>query len=234
MSLAKALAHRLGRAYCRELCRREYENQRFLGTNERPIEFRFVFEQLTRLNPTTVLDVGTGTTALPHLMRNCGFMVTAIDNVRDYWPDGMVNRHYHVIDDDITESRLDTKFDFITCISVLEHIANHRAAMRSMLSLLKPGGHLAATFPYTERRYVDNVYKLAGAGYGQDAPYICQVYSRAQVDSWCEANGATLACQEYWQCFTGELWTFGEPVRPHRQVSRDQLHQLSCVLLRTG
>jgi hypothetical protein len=28
----------------------------------------------------------------------CGFVVTAIDNVRDYWDHGMVNRHWTVLD----------------------------------------------------------------------------------------------------------------------------------------
>ncbi len=234
MKVAKILAHRLGRAYCRELCRREFEHQQFVRVSERPIEYRFVFEHLTRLNATTVLDVGTGTTALPQLIRNCGFVVTAIDNIRDYWPDGMFNRHYHIIDDDVTDPRLGKKFDVITCISVLEHIANHDDAMRSMLALLNPGGHLIVTFPYNERRYVDNVYQLPGAGYGQDAPYICQVYSRAQVEGWLRASGATVVQQEYWRFFTGDLWTFGELVRPPHQVSADTPHQLSCLLLRAA
>jgi SAM-dependent methyltransferase len=231
MKAINAVVHRFGRAYTRELCRREFEAQQFVRINERPIEFRFVFEQLTRLNPKTVLDVGTGTTALPHLMRNCGYVVTAADNVRDYWPAGMFNRHYHVIDDDITTSRLDQRFDVVTCVSVLEHIANHDAAMHSMLSLLTPGGHLIVTFPYSESTYVDNVYKRPGAGYGWDNPYICQVYSRAQLDRWTAENDASIVAQEYWQCFEGELWTFGTPVQPPRRVDKADRHQLSCVLI---
>jgi SAM-dependent methyltransferase len=230
-NVAKTLAHRLGRAYCREVCRREYNNQQFVRVSERPIEYRFVFEQLTQLNAVSVLDVGTGTTALPQLIRTCGFLTTAIDNIQDYWPEGMFNRHYHIINDDITDTRLGKTFDVITCISVLEHIANHDAAMRSMVALLNPGGHLIVTFPYNERRYVDNVYRLPGAGYGQDAPYICQVYSRDQVTGWLTASGATLVHQEYWRFFTGELWTFGEPLRPPREVSVDQPHHLSCLVL---
>lgn len=232
MKLAKSLLHAIGRTYCKEICRREYESQRVGRISERPIEFRFVFEQLTNLNATTVLDVGTGTTAIPHLLSQCGFFVTAIDNVRDYWPTGMFNRHFHVIDDDITQPRLDQRFDLITCISVLEHIPNHDAAIRSMFGLLNPGGHLVLTFPYNEGKYVDNVYKLPGAGYGQNAPYICQVYSRAQVDGWLKENHATVVQQEYWQCFTGEFWTFGESLHPPRRVEKDERHQLTCLLMR--
>ena len=86
--------------YLKWICRREFESQIFSRFNERPIEFSFVFRKLGEIYPKTILDVGTGTTALPHLMRNCGYLVTATDNVRDYWSSGMLNRHYHVIDDD--------------------------------------------------------------------------------------------------------------------------------------
>jgi trans-aconitate methyltransferase len=117
--------------------------------------------------PETVLDVGTGTNALPSLIRTCGPVVTAIDNVTDYWPDGMVNRHFHVRDEDATR-KISGKYDLVTCVSVLQHIQAHDDAIRRMLEALKPGAHLALTFPYNERRYIDNVYQLPGAGYGQD------------------------------------------------------------------
>jgi SAM-dependent methyltransferase len=228
----KSLVHKFGRWYCEGVCKREFQAQDFRRVNERPIEFRFVFEQLTRLQPTTVLDVGSGTTALPHLMRNCGFLVTATDNVSDYWPKGMFNRHYYVINDDITNSRLTEEFDVITCISVLEHIARSGEAVQSMFRLLKPGGHLVLTFPYNEHEYVEDVYKLPGAGYGWDNPYICQVYSRRQIEGWKDANGAVGVEQEYWQCFSGRLWTFGQQVRPPRRVSKEDSHQLTCLLFR--
>ena len=230
----KPLVNRIGMSYVSLLCRREYATQRFTGINERPIELSFLFRQLTRLWPQTVLDVGTGVTALPHLMRTCGFMVTAIDNVRDYWPSGMVNRHYHVINDDITAPRLRETFDFISCISVLEHIRAHDAAVRSMLSLLNPGGHLLLTFPYHEERYVENVYLLPGAGVTDIPPFITQVFSRREVDGWLRANGGTLCEQEYWRFFEGEFWTFGNRVTPPRQVGRDEPHQVSCLLIRKG
>lgn len=227
------LVHKLGRWYVREVCRREYSGRAARQVNERPVEYRFALEHLSRLTPSTVLDVGTGTTALPHLLSNCGFAVTAIDNIRDYWAGGdVINRHYHVIDDDIINTKLAEKFDFVTCISVLEHIPDHPAAVGSMFSLLNPGGYLALTFPYNEERYVENVYKMPESGYGRDEPYVCQVYSRAQVDDWLARNGGTLVAQEYWQMFTGELWTFGERLRPPVQVDREGPHHLSCLLLR--
>lgn len=126
--LAKKIVKNLLNGYPKWICRQEFESQSFKRFNERPIEFSFVFRKLGEIYPRTILDVGTGTTALPHLMRNCGCLVTAIDNIRDYWSSGMLNRHYHVIDDNITKTRLSSTFNLITCISVLEHIQKPESA----------------------------------------------------------------------------------------------------------
>ena len=60
----------------------EYKKQTFFGFNERPLEYSFVFKYISKLCPTNILDVGTGITALPQLMRKCGPFVIAIDNSR--------------------------------------------------------------------------------------------------------------------------------------------------------
>jgi 2-polyprenyl-3-methyl-5-hydroxy-6-metoxy-1,4-benzoquinol methylase len=216
------------------LCRREFQSQKFRRFNERPIEFSFVFRKIGEIYPQTILDVGTGTTALPHLMRNCGCMVTAIDNVRDYWPSGMLNRHYHVIDDDIVATRLTDTFDMITCISVLEHIQKSADAVRNMISLLKPKGYLVMSFPYSERSYVEDVYQLPGSSYGKGAPYVTQSYSRSQLTQWLENSNARIVEQEYWQFWEGEHWTVGEQLIPPKNVTSDEKHQLTCVLIQKG
>jgi len=227
----KALIHKFGRWYCSEVCRREFVSQSFRRMNERPIEFSFVFRQLLKTCPKTVLDVGTGETALPDLMRNCGFLVTATDNVKDYWPAGMFNRHYYVINDDITDTLIEERFDFITCVSVLEHIEAYDSAVRNMFKLLRVKGHLALTFPYNETRYVPDVYKLPGAGRGQNAPYICQVFSKNEIERWLDHNKGRIIEQVYWQCYEGEFWTFGRQVLPACEVTRDDRHQFTCVLI---
>jgi len=50
----------------RWVCRREFKRQTFIRFNERPVEFGFVFRKLAQIYPRKVLDIGTGTTALPH------------------------------------------------------------------------------------------------------------------------------------------------------------------------
>lgn len=234
LRIAKNLTKFLGRLYIERINTEEFANQSFGRFNERPVEFGFVFRKLAELYPRTVLDVGTGTTALPSLIRNCGCLVTATDNVRDYWPSGMTNRHYCVIDDDITATKLTGNFDLVTCVSVLEHITEPDAAVKNMISLLNPGGHLILTFPYSETTYVRNVYELPGSSYGRGLPYITQSYSRLDLDRWLASSGAKISDQEYWQCWSGNHWTVGEQVIPPRKVSIRDRHQLTCVLIERG
>ena len=148
MNPFKVLARQAGNWYIRRVCSAESDSQNFAHHNERPIEYRFALECLARVRPRTVLDVGTGTTSWPHLLRNCGFVVTAIDNVRDYWDRQMVNRHWTVLDVDITKVKeFHGPFDAVTCISVVEHIVDHENAVRNMLRVLAPGGLLIITTP---------------------------------------------------------------------------------------
>lgn len=213
------------------ICRFEFKRQTFKRFNERPVELGFVFRQLSRLYPKKILDVGTGASALPQLMRKCGCLVTAIDNIRDYWSSGMSNRHYYVINDDINKTHLQDKFDLITCISVLEHIKDFDAAVRNMFSLLKPSGHLIMTFPYSEGSYVRNVYELPGSSYGQNASYITQSFSRAEMDKWLQKNHGVIIEQEYWKFWDGNNWTVGNQIIPPLRVTSKEKHQLTCVLI---
>jgi len=227
----RAAISRIGIIYVRLLCAREYKRQIYTGTNERPIEVSFLFRELVELWPKKILDVGTGMTALPHLMRNCGFLVTATDNIRDYWPAGMINRHYHVINDDITKTVISETFDAVTCISVLEHISAHAKAMKSMYKLLKPGGRLILTCPYNETRYVPNVYKLLESSVREDYPFVTQAFSRRELDGWLSDSPFKLLKQEYWQFFEGEFWTCGARLPKPVQVGGDSRHQLCCMVL---
>jgi len=209
----------------------EYLQPVFGEPNERPVEYRFVFEQIATFYPKKILDVGTGLTALPHLMANCGCNVTATDNVKDYWPDGLSNRHYHVIDDDIADTKLTEKFNMITCVSTLEHIDKADQAVKNMFTLLNPGGILVLTFPYNEVRGVPNVYELPNSVVKKVPKFKTRAYSRADLNRWENENGARIVNQEYWQFFSGDYWTVGEKILPPKKVSQTDRHQISCVTL---
>jgi 2-polyprenyl-3-methyl-5-hydroxy-6-metoxy-1,4-benzoquinol methylase len=231
MSL-RSVIHRAALGYVQWLCKQEFRQQTFERLNERSVEYAFVFRQVARYQPHSILDVGAGATALPHLLRTCGAVVTAIDNVRDFWPSGMVNRHWYVLDDDIRASRLEQRFDLITCVSVLEHIPEHERAVVAMLGLLAPGGHLLLTAPYNERGYCPNVYDLPGSEVSGRVrpPYATQAFSRHELDGWLAA-GARLVEQEHWCFYDGEYWTVGARMPVPRQVETQDRHQIGCLLL---
>lgn len=233
LKLSKAMLNTAGAAWMRRALQRQSASASFRRHNERAIEYSFVFRHVARLCPKTILDVGTGTTALPALLRTCGPVVAASDNVRDYWPAGMFNPHFHVIDDDIRNSQLPPGYDMITCISVLEHIVEHQQAMKEMFRLLSPGGHLLLTCPYTHDQYIENVYALPGArAEYQDEPYICRSYSAPELTQWLSESSATIVEQEFWKIETGQFHALGNWLHPAQQVSQNQSHQLTCLLLR--
>jgi len=217
--------------YCKFTNKIEYKLQKYSKFNERVIEYKFVFDALVDIYPKSLLDVGTGASSIPHLLSKCGINVTAIDNIHDYWSIGMFNRHFHVINSDITKEELNKKFDAITCISVLEHIENFNDAITTMINYLKKKGHLILTFPYNEKRYIENVYDLDEASYGKDVQFICHVFSRNEIDNWLNLNNCRIIKQEYWQIFTGDYWTFGKPNYPPRIVDKNEKHHLTCILL---
>jgi 2-polyprenyl-3-methyl-5-hydroxy-6-metoxy-1,4-benzoquinol methylase len=161
-------------------------------------------------------------------MRNCGFVVTAIDNVHDYWDSEMVNRHWTVLDVDITNpQQFQGSFDAVTCISVIEHIVDHENAVRNMLRVLAPGGMLIITTPYNHHEHSPNVYKRPDALYGQDAPYICRSHSAKEIEQW-QQLGARLKRREMWRLFSGPVWATGDRVAWEQVQSEDAPHQLGC------
>lgn len=232
MNPVRSAIHAAGRWYVKRLCQTEADHQVFSNHNERSLEYGFALQALSRSRPKSVLDVGTGTTAWPHILRNCGFLVQAIDNVRDYWPKGMLNRHWKVLDVDITNiGTFEGKFEAITCISVLEHIQEHNVAMRNMFGLLEPGGSLILTCPYNHHSYSANVYERSDALYGQDAPYVCQSYSKEELSGWLDL-GFECEKRELWRLFSGSVWATGKRTDWSHAESESEPHQLGMFVLR--
>jgi 2-polyprenyl-3-methyl-5-hydroxy-6-metoxy-1,4-benzoquinol methylase len=202
------------------------------GPNERPLEYAFALDSLSLSGYQDVLDVGPGRGAWPSVISNCGYHVTAIDEMRGYWSGGIVNHHFYVKRDDVLAPKVNAKFGIITCLSTLEHIPNHTRAVVSMAKLLKPQGILILSFPYNEQRYVPDIKLLAGAGYGRNARYITQVFSRTEVNGWIRETGLELLQQRYYRVYTGDLWRFGKRLWPQEEVSVNQPHHLSGIVFR--
>jgi hypothetical protein len=223
-NVAKKVLRRAGDRYVHELVKREYSRQAMDAVNERPIEYSFVFECIARCRPESALDVGTGDSSLPSLIRHCGPTVDAIDYTDGYWGGYLNNRHWYVQRHNIATESLEKRYGLVTCISVIEHIPEASSAVHNMLGVLSQTGSLIITCPYTEHRYIDDVYPLIGVR----NRYICRSYSRREVDEWV-ISGFQIAEQQYWQLFSGEFWRSGERLSVYKRTGPDQPHQLTCL-----
>lgn len=214
----------------------EYINPAFKIKNERPIEYAFALKWIAKIYPENVLDVGTGKTAWPHIVANCGIKTTAIDQIDKYWGEKFDNRHYYVVDDDILNPKINKKFDLITCISVLEHIPEYDLAIKNMISLLNSKGILVLTFPYNEKKYIHNAYELATSSYGgpeyaKKINYIGQCFSRNEINQWLTNNSCILLEEELYEVFDGMYWSEGKKLKIPRKVTKKENHNLMCIAI---
>lgn len=192
--------------------------------NERTVEYSFVFRMLSKSKAKNALDVGTGRTALPALIGACGIPVRSIEASRETIKK---NPYLKPTYDNILKPRTKPGFDFITCISVLEHIVDYSLAVKNMVGLLNTGGLLVMSFPYKADEYVQNAYRLPGAGYGS-RKHLCQQFSAETVEKFC-GYGLDVVESERWQIFTGKYWTQGERLRVPASSVMDQPHHLLCI-----
>ena len=221
----------IGKKYLHPILNHEYKKRTISIINERPIEYGYSFRHLLKYCNGRILDIGSGKSSWPHILYTCGYTIKAIDKIDGHW-DRYFNRHYKIICDDITKPNLKEKFQFITCLSVLEHIPEHGLAMTNMHNLLNHHGYLILTFPYNESEYHENIYKHPHASYGNNCNFITQIFSRIEINEWLQATSFKIINQEYYQVFTGKLWTFGERIKPSVKVDITDLHHLTCLLLK--
>lgn len=220
----------IGKKYLNPILSLEQKKRPFPVINERPVEYGFSFKHLQNLCTGKVLDIGPGKSSWPHILSTCGYDVKAIDKIDGYWS-SYFNRHYKIINDDITNTKLKETFQFATCLSVLEHIPDHKSAMINIHKLLDKNGYLLLSFPYNEKEYHEDIYQHPKAGYGKDTNYITQVYSRKEINKWLNDTSFKIIDQEYYKVFTGEFWAFGERTTPCLKVENTDLHHLTCILL---
>lgn len=127
-----------------------------LDINERIVEVPFVFKNLPQVNKAKILDVGCCETIMPIQLSSLGYKVTGID-IRPY---DLSHPNFSFVQEDICETKLlPNQFDLIICISAIEHIgldtiygrsnkkSSDKKAIKSMFSLLKPGGKILLTMP---------------------------------------------------------------------------------------
>ena len=201
--------------------------------NERSIEYSFVLENLSKNGTSSVLDVGSGTNSFAATLSHCGYNVTASDLMGSYWR-SFQNRHINVLQNDITNSNCESKsFDAVTCISTLEHIPDYQSAVREMSRIVKDGGLLIVTFPYSCDEFCENVYALDTADDVSKAfRYIARSFCDEQIGGWCREFGLEITDKKHIQGWEGKYWRSGARIRFPLEVENKSKANSICIALK--
>lgn len=136
----------------RQRFRMLYWAYRITGWHIRHKEWDFVLEYLPPLGKwqsVSVLDVGCSRNLFCHEIVARGYRLTGIDieNPSFKYPARYIK---HDIREEL-ENLFGDKYDFVTCISVFEHIeTGQQDALWNMIDCLKIGGRLLLTIPSHE------------------------------------------------------------------------------------
>jgi SAM-dependent methyltransferase len=126
------------------------------------------------------------------------------------------NGYYEVADiSDINslKSLVHYQFDAIICVNVLEHIPEHEKAIKNMLTLLKPGGHLLLFVPAFKHLYND-LDKLAGH---------IRRYKKKDIYPLIEQNKNTIKVNEYFNPVGAFGWWLNK-FKKHERINSDNVN----------
>jgi SAM-dependent methyltransferase len=184
----------------------------------RLMEYQLALDQLGPLDGCRVLDIGSPKLATVVVARNARCELHSTD-IRDYFipstaqflrSTGLghrLGRDLHLETQDARRlSYADGSFDRVFSISVLEHIPDDgdARAMREIARVLRPGGLVTLTVPFSDRGHRDeyvngDVYERAGTGV---PTFYQRYYDRASLfERLIEPSGLTVL----------ETTFFGEP-----------------------
>jgi len=203
-----------------------------MKVNERPVEYAFVLGHMARIYPGSVLDVGSGESAWSQMLAYCCFEVTDIDNSPGFrlkrigTQKGKKYKLKQSITVDVTKIDLVAQFDFVCCISTLEHIKDFELAISKMFAALNPGGHLALTIPY---HFIDSFWNVYDVTKPEKVAGLCHQFNQRQIDKWLLEHDATLIDEKYYKIFSGQYWRAGDRLQPV-EVHKSRA-QLACLLM---
>ncbi|MDD4951539.1 MAG: methyltransferase domain-containing protein [Desulfovibrionaceae bacterium] len=195
--------------------------------SERFAEYAFVFNCLAKYYPRRILDVGTGESCLPSLMERGNAKVRAIDCNAE----AQNNPSCYVHNEDIQVTSYDHSFDLVTCVSVLEHVLDYRAALANMDLSCKPGGHVLITMPFNRNYSIDDIHRHEQSVlYSPDFNWITRVFSYDMAMSWPVEFSWDLVEERYYALYSGEGFGLGEPYPQPIEASLDESPDIACLL----
>ncbi|KKP36084.1 MAG: Methyltransferase type 11 [candidate division TM6 bacterium GW2011_GWF2_32_72] len=96
-----------------------------------------------------VLDVGAGTCPYKNLFKHCEYRTHDFKKYEGPKLDAKEYGHIDYVSDICSIPVKDSSFDVILCTEVLEHVPMPIDALQEMARILKPGGRLFLTAPFT-------------------------------------------------------------------------------------
>jgi SAM-dependent methyltransferase len=100
-----------------------------------------------------VLDLGCCNGYFAALLAERGYHVTGVERAEGHGPD--FPEHVRLIEHDLEHGLppIDSRFSFIVCADILEHLRNPLAVLQQARELLEPDGQLAASLPNSGNFY---------------------------------------------------------------------------------
>jgi len=124
-----------------------YLSYKITGWHIRDVEWDFVLDYLPKLDKwqaSKVLDVGCSRNLFCHEVISRGYKLYGVDLEKP----GFEYPGSFLLWDIRTKNKMLSNFDFVTCISVLEHIEQGKNdALYQMINCLSVGGRLLITIP---------------------------------------------------------------------------------------
>lgn len=112
-----------------------------------PARLRFIMDRCN-LNSAVVVDVGCGGGILSESMARKGALVRGIDIAPKVLSIAKLHLHESGLDIKYEQKTVEDlalempgKFDIVTCMEMLEHVPEPSSIIKSIQTLLKPGGH---------------------------------------------------------------------------------------------
>jgi len=109
----------------------------------RQYEYPYIVANIPSDVSLEILDVGSGFSFLPFYLKGLNHTICTadIEPLQTLYQNSGIT----FFQDDITQTQISNSFDLIYSVSVLEHIANKKAAFENIYRLLKPKGWLILT-----------------------------------------------------------------------------------------
>jgi SAM-dependent methyltransferase len=100
-----------------------------------------------------VLDLGCCNGYFAALLADRGYEVTGVERAEGHGPD--FPEQVRLIEHDLEQGlpRIDSRFSFVVCADILEHLRNPLALLQQARELLEPDGQLAASLPNSGNFY---------------------------------------------------------------------------------